>query len=343
MFVVAVENKVADKDEEPCGPIIIVRASWLTPKKQECFWPPCKLSDKFNSTLSKTEVPGEKWTLIKIKKRLYETDDLVKARKKAREAEIESDLLTDDPPEDTSSQRKSKRKRKRIQFSPQVSDDGSSESEPQRDLDIIHMPDPPSCNLLGIQINDSFLFIIRSTTVQQYWNKQYHHLPSQPVNTPIAESSPLRHYHSDQPTHNIGSSPIYLPSQPVYTPTTGNGPIHPDPGFKVLLRRIENLTEVVQENNKLLHALLVEKKAAEDSPQVNKDCPFTLPLQSIKDVEDIEDLLKDSENRKNFNLSPLLDNNNSAEQFHSIVAKFVGGKRINYPSVAATMPDITVP
>ncbi|KAG8189702.1 hypothetical protein JTE90_022515 [Oedothorax gibbosus] len=250
MFVVAVENKVADKDEVPCDPIII------------------------------TEVPGEKWTLIKIKKRLYETDDLVKARKKAREAEIESDLLTDDPPEDTSSQRKSKRKL--IQFSPQVSDDGSSESEPQRDLDIIHMPDPPSCNLLDQPL---FNNIGTSNTTN---------LPSQPVNTPIAESSPLRHYHSDQPTHNIGSSPIYLPSQRVYTPTTLNGPIHPDPGFKVL-RRIENLTEVVQENNKLLHALLVEKKAAEDSPQVNKDCPFTLPLQSIKDVEDIEDLLKDSD------------------------------------------------
>lgn len=71
MFVVAVE-RLEGADELP-DPIVIVRSTWLTPKKQECFWPPCKLADKFNTTLLKTEVPGEKWGLIKIKRRLYET------------------------------------------------------------------------------------------------------------------------------------------------------------------------------------------------------------------------------------------------------------------------------
>ena len=85
MFVVAVEKVVVpveNKDKvkdggqptpPPCDPIIIVRDSWLTPKKQECFWPPYKHSDKFNAALSKAEIPGEDWSLIQIKRRLYET------------------------------------------------------------------------------------------------------------------------------------------------------------------------------------------------------------------------------------------------------------------------------
>jgi hypothetical protein len=72
MFVVAVEKVEEDGGVTP-DPIVIVRASWVTPKKRECFWPPCKHADKFNSTLSKMEAPSEEWSLIKIKRRLYET------------------------------------------------------------------------------------------------------------------------------------------------------------------------------------------------------------------------------------------------------------------------------
>ncbi|KAL4713330.1 hypothetical protein ACJJTC_012402 [Scirpophaga incertulas] len=89
MYVVAEEEPDNAEDN---GNVIVLSSMWLTPRKVECFWPNNKLSKQFNKILQKHHEPQEDWSLIKLKRKFFETDDLILARRKAKEAEFTSDL-----------------------------------------------------------------------------------------------------------------------------------------------------------------------------------------------------------------------------------------------------------
>ncbi|XP_054723471.1 uncharacterized protein LOC129233476 [Uloborus diversus] len=77
------------------GGVGIVREEWLTPRKKETFWPPFKISSQYNKCLVDGTKPENTWVLCKITRKFYVTDDIQKARQKAKEAEDESDVRTD--------------------------------------------------------------------------------------------------------------------------------------------------------------------------------------------------------------------------------------------------------
>lgn len=64
---------VVEFSESHGGGMGIVRDQWLTPRKQECFWPPFKIAAKYNKCLLNPEPPNENWPLYTIKRTFYST------------------------------------------------------------------------------------------------------------------------------------------------------------------------------------------------------------------------------------------------------------------------------
>ncbi|KAG5877424.1 hypothetical protein JTB14_012908 [Gonioctena quinquepunctata] len=94
MYVVIEFREISDAGDNSEA---IVRKSWLSPRKQDVFWPPIRNQKVFDKTLqSETHEDIEKWKLYPVARCLYETDDLEKAKQKLKLAEVTYDLLTDD-------------------------------------------------------------------------------------------------------------------------------------------------------------------------------------------------------------------------------------------------------
>jgi len=49
----------------------IISSNWLTPKKQQTFWPPYKKQHQYEQSLKKAETPNNKWTLYNVQKVLF--------------------------------------------------------------------------------------------------------------------------------------------------------------------------------------------------------------------------------------------------------------------------------
>lgn len=64
---------VVEFHEDAGGGLGIVHSEWLTPRKQETFWPTCKHPSKFQKTLLEGVQPDESWKLFKLKKIYYAT------------------------------------------------------------------------------------------------------------------------------------------------------------------------------------------------------------------------------------------------------------------------------
>ncbi|KAB0801953.1 hypothetical protein PPYR_04139, partial [Photinus pyralis] len=75
--------------------IAVICNTWLTPLKQQCWWPPHKKLERYNKALKHVEQPSDDWELYNIKKRLFETDDLQKASIKLKKAETTSDVQSE--------------------------------------------------------------------------------------------------------------------------------------------------------------------------------------------------------------------------------------------------------
>lgn len=55
------------------GSVGLVHCSWLTPLKQEVFWPPYKTTNLFNKALANAEAPNQAtWKLFNIKRSFFE-------------------------------------------------------------------------------------------------------------------------------------------------------------------------------------------------------------------------------------------------------------------------------
>ncbi|CAG9858176.1 unnamed protein product [Phyllotreta striolata] len=105
-------------DKDDGGGVAVVHSSWLTPRKNESFWPPYKEQHQFDKALKNgCTVNTETWRIYKLNKIFYECDDLTKARLKAKEAELTSNIESEEEPD-----RKRKRKKNTRIYSQSSSD-----------------------------------------------------------------------------------------------------------------------------------------------------------------------------------------------------------------------------
>ncbi|KAL4716910.1 hypothetical protein ACJJTC_012721 [Scirpophaga incertulas] len=114
------------------GGVSVIRQEWLTTRKKHSVWPPVKVQNKFNKCLEGSILPDDTWSSFTIKRVFYETDDLSKAREKAKQAETESEV------ESEWGERRRRKKTKRIY--------GSDDSNENSEDSIIRYPitRPPS-------------------------------------------------------------------------------------------------------------------------------------------------------------------------------------------------------
>lgn len=58
-------------DEEE-GAVAVVHKNWLSPKKNDVWWPPHKKQNQFNESLKKGESPNEdSWKLCKVTRKFF--------------------------------------------------------------------------------------------------------------------------------------------------------------------------------------------------------------------------------------------------------------------------------
>ncbi|KAI4462961.1 hypothetical protein MML48_4g00018284 [Holotrichia oblita] len=86
-----------DEDNESGDRSIgVVSKSWLTPRKKEVFWPPCKQQIQFNKLLRNHHPADDTWKLYGVSRLIIIViDDFEKATKKIKKAEDTSDLQSD--------------------------------------------------------------------------------------------------------------------------------------------------------------------------------------------------------------------------------------------------------
>ncbi|KAF5275002.1 hypothetical protein FQA39_LY06939 [Lamprigera yunnana] len=137
----------------------IIRSAWLTPKKKNTFWPPYKLTKDYERCLAGREALQDSWSLQGVLQNWYEqkfinfenldafiwgycANDVLKAKKKLREAESESDILTCAEDDENHSTKK-KRKLKRSLYTSSSSSDDKNASRR-----TISFPTPPPATSL---------------------------------------------------------------------------------------------------------------------------------------------------------------------------------------------------
>ncbi|KAK4880406.1 hypothetical protein RN001_008552 [Aquatica leii] len=78
------------------GGLALINEKWLTPRKNQTWWPPHKHSDKLNKSLRKGDTPQtDTWKLYKLKRSFFKERDFTKAQKKLKSAEYNSDIQTE--------------------------------------------------------------------------------------------------------------------------------------------------------------------------------------------------------------------------------------------------------
>lgn len=57
------------------GGVALISSQWLTPRKQEVFWPPYKSQSQYDKAVKNGVIPEEdgSWTIYKIKRCFFET------------------------------------------------------------------------------------------------------------------------------------------------------------------------------------------------------------------------------------------------------------------------------
>lgn len=68
-FLVVFKSTCGDE-----GGLAVVNSGWLTPMKKECFWPPYKDKDKFNTALKhNAKVEDSTWKLFPVSRIFFES------------------------------------------------------------------------------------------------------------------------------------------------------------------------------------------------------------------------------------------------------------------------------
>ncbi|KAJ8942087.1 hypothetical protein NQ314_010160, partial [Rhamnusium bicolor] len=254
---------------EAGGGLAIVHTNWLTPRKQEVFWPPYKDNSLFTKALKTGERTNEKWKLYEIVRNFYKTDDLEKAKRKLKLAEDTSDLNTET---DENEFQPRKRLRKPTKIS--SSEDEEENSNFQR---------PPKLNIkkkLESNLSSS----------QKAGNPSISSLPSTLGVLPKIG------------TH-VNSPQTASPN----TPTTSRN--WPTPSESVTIPKSEYdniirlLAHIKEQNKEILN--IITERGRETSTALTSIClpnnfPIELPASTDDDVQAVEDFLKTKENINSF-------------------------------------------
>ncbi|KAK4883183.1 hypothetical protein RN001_006502 [Aquatica leii] len=78
------------------GGLAVVHEKWLTPRKTEVYWPPCKQQHDYDKLLKCGDEPKDHWQLFSISKLYFESDNFEVARKKIKKLEFTSDIQSDE-------------------------------------------------------------------------------------------------------------------------------------------------------------------------------------------------------------------------------------------------------
>ncbi|KAK4886522.1 hypothetical protein RN001_002793 [Aquatica leii] len=78
------------------GGLAVVHEKWLTPRKTEVYWPPCKKQHDYDKLLKCGDEPKDHWQLFSISKLYFESDNFEVARKKIKKLEFTSDIQSDE-------------------------------------------------------------------------------------------------------------------------------------------------------------------------------------------------------------------------------------------------------
>ncbi|KAK4878757.1 hypothetical protein RN001_011263 [Aquatica leii] len=78
------------------GGLAVVHEKWLTPRKTEVYWPPCKQQHDYDKLLKCGDEPKHHWQLFSISKLYFESDNFEVARKKIKKLEFTSDIQSDE-------------------------------------------------------------------------------------------------------------------------------------------------------------------------------------------------------------------------------------------------------
>ncbi|KAK4886178.1 hypothetical protein RN001_002449 [Aquatica leii] len=76
--------------------LAVVHEKWLTPRKTEVYWPPCKQQHDYDKLLKCEDEPKDHWQLFSISKLYFESDNFEVARKKITKLEFTSDIQSDE-------------------------------------------------------------------------------------------------------------------------------------------------------------------------------------------------------------------------------------------------------
>ncbi|XP_011859563.1 PREDICTED: uncharacterized protein LOC105557039, partial [Vollenhovia emeryi] len=139
------------------GGIALVSKQWLTPRKQEVFWPPYKFQSQYDKAIKKGVVPEEdgSWKIFKIKRCFFETDDYSKAQSKIKQAQITSDCQSD--VDEALPLKRTIHKPKKLIYS-------SSDDEDEALSEKHKLPPPPKIVRLNDKANDDEASLSSSQT-----------------------------------------------------------------------------------------------------------------------------------------------------------------------------------
>lgn len=271
-------------DDADGGGIAVISEKWITPKKKEVFWPPYKTQKAFNTALEKRDSPESNWSVYRIKRRFFESDDLIEAQKKIKLAEDTSDIQTDK--EEDNFSRRQRRPPKRFANYDDSDDSGNENIQQKRNL---------KSNARGINL-------ARPPTVVYFSesNGGFNNLMHNKESETIVEHNVNNSYSINKCSVNSFVSPVSVESLDVRSPTSSNCTAQSVPSTIGQTNKYQdnflNILLTIQEQNKQILAKLNENFS---SPQTESpNLPVLLPIDTLEQLEKLEKHLEVEENFK---------------------------------------------
>ncbi|RLU23883.1 hypothetical protein DMN91_004091 [Ooceraea biroi] len=241
------------------GGVALVSSQWLTPRKQEVFWPPYKFQSQY---------------------------DYSKAQSKIKQAQITSDCQSEI--DDILPLRRIIRKPKRL-----AQDDDSSDDEDNALSEKNKFPPPPKIVALNDKANEKQLLPSLSQTL-----KSVHQIATPGTSNSCNSDPPILYSNiSSDSEHSVRSSLNNVPTTSTVVETNFQDRFHCH-GI-VIKKIFSLLVDIKEQNNKILSLLnekqVTSNTLAHNQFRL-QDLPVNLPLSTQADLDILETYLKNSQN-----------------------------------------------
>ncbi|KAB0794081.1 hypothetical protein PPYR_13701 [Photinus pyralis] len=249
-------------DARSGGGVAIINRNWLTPRKQEVFWPPYKYQSDFDMAVKKAEQPSDRWRIFKLKRKLFESNEFSLAVNKLNRFEATSDVETD---RDEEKRTPAKRYRKRGHYFDSEDEDGDMFSN---NYDCLRgLQDSDDENVLSPRTPSSTHSALISGCTSQ------RHVPrKENLTPPIALKNPLNTPQSENALNHILRLVVEIKQQ-----------------TDQILNRLENIElQMKLANNVPIIGLRQE---------FLKKFPVKFPIGNVEDFYVCDNYLKDPQNR----------------------------------------------